>query len=100
MESTKVHCANCQNCKIVVNDERDARRLRVRCAAGMWLTRGGSEKYYKYFTVARREQEACAHYNPMGDPEEYLRDLKRNLPIQDELYDPKTMKALDTETLL
>jgi hypothetical protein len=80
---------------MIVSDDNDARRLRVRCDAGMWLTRGGSEKFYKYFTVARREREACEHYAPMGELEEFLRDLRRNLPIQDERYDPQTMKICE-----
>jgi hypothetical protein len=94
--NSKIYCANCQHCKLVVSDdEEDFRRLRVRCAAGMWVTRGGAEKYYKYFTVARREREACTRYEPMGDPEDYLRELRRNLPIQDERYDPYTMKICE-----
>ena len=38
------------------------------------------------FTVARRTLEECEHYEPMGDTKEYLKELKKNLPIKDEIY--------------
>jgi hypothetical protein len=41
---------------------------------------------YKYFTVARRTTDTCPMYEPMGDAREYLKELKKNLPIKDEIY--------------
>jgi hypothetical protein len=84
----KIYCANCIHCKLV----RDARGggdgyyLRVRCAAGKWRKKLGDEKVYKYFTVARRSLTHCDTYEPMGDPKEFMRDLRKNLPIKDEEY--------------
>jgi len=46
----------------------------------------GGEKFYKYFTVARRSLASCDSYVPMGDPKEYIKELKNTLPIKDELY--------------
>jgi hypothetical protein len=52
----------------------------------MWKKKLGEEKIYKYFTVARRAMEHCPAYEPMGDPREFLRELKKTLPIKDEIY--------------
>jgi hypothetical protein len=60
--------------------------LRVRCAAGKWKKKLGEEKIYKYFTVARRSLDNCSSYVPMGDAREFIRDLRKSLPIKDELY--------------
>lgn len=85
----KIYCANCRNCKLVPSSVEDGSRyvLRVRCAAGKWRKRLGDEKFYKYFTVIRRSMDECDRYEPMGDEEEFLQDLKRSLPINDEVYD-------------
>ena len=42
---------------------------------------------YKYFTVARRAMDYCDSYEPMGDPGDFIRDLKKTLPIRDEVYE-------------
>ena len=42
-------------------------------------------KQYKYFTVTRRSIAFCESYEPMGDSEEFLSDLRRTLPIRDEI---------------
>lgn len=83
----KIYCANCVHCKLV----REAQgmkqySLRVRCDAGKWRKKLGDEKIYKYFTVARRSLDECDAYEPMGDPREFIRDLKKTLPIKDEIY--------------
>lgn len=86
--SGKIYCANCSNCKLV-RDPRgggDQFYLRVRCIAGKWRKKLGGEKIYKYFTVARRSLTYCDTYEPMGDPKEFIRDLKKTLPIKDEIY--------------
>ncbi|AHC13648.1 hypothetical protein [Salinispira pacifica] len=89
----KIFCANCANCKLVVDNRGDHKRLRVRCTAGKWRKQQGGEKIYKYFTVSRREREYCEAYLPMGDPEEFIRDLKHSLPGQDEQYDPESFEV-------
>ena len=85
---TKVYCANCIHCKLVrtFSGTEGQYYLRVRCDAGKWRKKLGEEKIYKYFTVARRSLDYCDSYEPMGDPKEYIRELKKNLPIKDELY--------------
>lgn len=87
-DTQKIYCANCKNCKVVRTPTGKAGQyhLRVRCAAGKWRKKKGGEKIYKYFTVARRSIEECDSYEPMGDAREYIRELKKNLPIKDELY--------------
>lgn len=91
-ESTeKIYCANCIHCKLVRVPKGSANQyiLRVRCAAGQWRKKLGEEKVYKYFTVARRSLEECDHYEPMGDVKDFLKDLKKTLPIRDEVYSMK-----------
>lgn len=87
-QKRKIYCANCSNCKLVTEPLEDGQRylLRVRCAAGKWKKKLGDEKFYKYFTVIRRSMEECDSYEPMGDEEEFLQELRRNLPISDEVY--------------
>lgn len=84
----RIYCANCINCKLVRTPSETPGEyyLRVRCAAGKWRKKLGDEKVYKYFTVARRSLESCDAYEPMGDPKEFIRELKKTLPIKDETY--------------
>jgi hypothetical protein len=84
----KVYCANCTHCKLIRMSAGNGHQyyLRVRCDAGKWRKKLGEEKVYKYFTVARRTLDQCETYEPMGDIKEFLRDLKKNLPIKDEIY--------------
>ncbi len=88
----KIYCANCIHCKLVRTPKANGEQycLRVRCAAGKWKKKLGEEKVYKYFTVARRSLEHCDAYEPMGDPREFIRDLKKTLPIKDELYSSRS----------
>lgn len=87
-QSDKIYCANCIHCKLVRTPNGSANQyyLRVRCAAGKWKKKLGEEKVYKYFTVARRSLETCDTYEPMGEPREFIKDLRKSLPIKDELY--------------
>ena len=87
-EKNKVFCANCTHCKLVRVTAGNGSQyyLRVRCDAGQWKKKLGDEKIYKYFTVARRVLEECEHYEPMGDARDFLKELKRSLPIKDEVY--------------
>lgn len=86
-DSNKIYCANCVNCKLLRTPTGSSQyQLRVRCAAGMWKKKLGEEKFYKYFTVARRSQDECEAYEPMGDTKQFIKELKKTLPIKDELY--------------
>jgi hypothetical protein len=86
--SGKIYCANCIHCKLVPSrPEGDERYfLRVRCAAGKWKKKLGEEKVYKYCTVARRSIRSCDKYEEMGESKDFIRDLKKSLPVKDELY--------------
>jgi hypothetical protein len=88
--SDKIYCANCIHCKLFRSPTGEANQygLRVRCDAGKWRKKLGEEKVYKYFTVIRRTLEECDAYVPMGEVEIFLKELRRNLPIKDELYSP------------
>lgn len=85
---SKIYCANCVHCKLIRTKTGSGSQycLRVRCDAGMWKKKLGEEKIYKYFTVARRSPDDCPHYEPMGDPREFIKELKKTLPIKDEVY--------------
>lgn len=84
----KIFCANCIHCKLVRTPMGNGNQyyLRVRCDAGKWRKKLGEEKYYKYFTVARRSLDSCDAYVPMGDAREFIKELKKTLPIKDEIY--------------
>ena len=84
----KVYCANCIHCKLVkvAMGESSQYGLRVRCAAGKWKKKLGEEKVYKYFTVTRRIVDHCEKYVTMGETEVFLKELRKNLPIKDEIY--------------
>lgn len=86
--SDKIYCANCTHCKLVKISKGNASQyqLRVRCHAGRWRKKLGEEKVYKYFTVIRRTLDQCDAYEPMGDAEVFLKELRKSLPIKDELY--------------
>lgn len=88
LAAEKIYCANCVHCKLIRTKTGAGSQycLRVRCDAGMWKKKLGEEKVYKYFTVARRSPESCECYEPMGDPKEYIKELKKTLPIKDEVY--------------
>jgi len=84
----KVYCANCSHCKLIkiAMGSSSQYGLRVRCDAGKWRKKLGEEKVYKYFTVIRRTLEQCSDYEPMGEVEIFLKELRQNLPIKDEIY--------------
>ena len=88
--SDKIYCANCIHCKLFRSPKGEANQyeLRVRCDAGRWRKKLGEEKVYKYFTVMRRTLDECGAYVPMGEVETFLKELRRNLPIKDEVYSP------------
>lgn len=88
--SDKIYCANCIHCKLFRSPRGEANQygLRVRCDAGKWRKKLGEEKVYKYFTVIRRTLDECDSYVPMGEVEVFLKELRKNLPIKDEIYSP------------
>ena len=85
----RIYCANCMQCKLVPAETDKGHVLRVRCGAGLWKKKLGAEKLYKYFTIARRTPDECIHYEPMGDLKEFLKDLKKDLPVRDEVITTK-----------
>ncbi len=89
-QSDKIYCANCAHCMVVrMEDGEEKYRLRVRCEKGMWIKSSGEEKFYKFFTVARRIMDQCPHYEPLGEELPYIKNLKRELPLRDEVYQEK-----------
>jgi hypothetical protein len=89
MSQEKIYCANCQNCtviKIPVSNKADNYLLRLKCLAGVWQKKLGTEKLYKYFTAARRTMEKCEHYTEMGELLPFIKTLRKTLPAQDEYY--------------
>jgi len=60
--------------------------LRVRCSCGMWKKASGEEKVYKYFSIIRRSYSTCPKYDPMGEEESFIKELKKTLPVKDEIY--------------
>jgi hypothetical protein len=90
LTSDKLFCANCVHCKLIKQPLGSASQyqLRVRCDAGKWRKKLGDEKIYKYFTLLRRTVDECADYEPMGDEESFLKELRKELPIRDEIYTP------------
>ncbi|ADN01166.1 hypothetical protein STHERM_c01920 [Spirochaeta thermophila DSM 6192] len=83
----KIYCANCIHCKVSAEPTGGGYLLRVRCAAGKWRKKMGAEKLYRLSTVMRRVMTECEAYEPMGDEEEFLRELKKTLPVQDDPYE-------------
>ncbi len=84
----KIYCANCANCVLIkertgINNQYV---LRIRCQEKKWKKKLGEEKLYKYFTVARRTMETCEKYDAMGELKSFLKDLRKSLPIKDEIY--------------
>jgi len=84
----QIYCANCSHCVVFKQtiESTSAYVLRVRCSVGMWKKKSGDEKIYKYFSIIRRIMEQCDHYDPMGDEKSFLKELRKSLPIKDEIY--------------
>jgi len=85
---SKIYCANCSHCVVFKQliESTDAYVLRVRCNVGMWKKKSGEEKVYKYFSIARRTMEQCDCYDPMGDEKAFIKELRKSLPVKDEIY--------------
>jgi hypothetical protein len=93
MAKEKIFCANCQNCIVIRQYESEPDRyvLRVKCLKKKWVKRSGEEKLYKYFTVARRIMDDCEFYMESGELFPYIKNLRKELPIKDEIYSTKDM---------
>ena len=88
----KIFCANCRHCVVIQKPAlvSDQFVLRINCTKDKWKKKIGEVKYYKYFTAARRTMDNCEDYTPLGDEgddvREFVKDLRKNLPIKDEVY--------------
>ena len=84
----KIYCANCSHCVLFKQQvgQTSSYVLRVRCNKGMWKKQSGEEKIYKYFTIVRRTVASCENYDPMGEEKMFIRELRKSLPIKDEIY--------------
>jgi hypothetical protein len=84
----KIYCANCLHCVVFKQaiEGADAYVLRVRCSMGMWKKKSGEDKIYKYFSIVRRTVLECDFYDPMGDEKSFIKELRRSLPVKDEIY--------------
>lgn len=87
-KDSKIYCANCSKCVLIRERTGVSNQyvLRVRCTEKKWRKKLGDEKLYKYFTVARRTVDECDEYESMGELKSYLKDLRKSLPIKDEVY--------------
>lgn len=87
----KIYCANCGHCvvKRVPTGNPGQFVYRVKCAQNMWKKKLGEDKVFKYFTVIRRTMDECSKYDPMGDSKTFLKQLKKTLPVKDEIYREK-----------
>ncbi len=83
-----IYCANCSHCVVLkqVIEGTDNYVLRVRCSCGIWKKKSGEEKVYKYFSIIRRSYSSCPQYDPMGEEESFIKELKKTLPVKDEIY--------------
>jgi hypothetical protein len=92
----KIYCANCAHCVLVkeITGSHSKYLLRVKCSKKEWKKKLGEEKLYKYFTVARRTMDACENYEPMGELKGFLKDLRKSLPIKDEVYSDDVRASL------
>ncbi|HOA07472.1 MAG TPA: hypothetical protein PK624_05365 [Spirochaetota bacterium] len=93
MAKEKLFCANCLSCIVIRQSEteQDKYVLRVKCVKKKWAKRSGEEKLYKYFTVARRIVDDCDGYAEAGELFPYIKNLRKELPIKDEIYSTKDM---------
>jgi len=84
----KIYCANCAHCVVFKQciEEADTYVLRVRCNMGIWKKKSGEEKVYKYFSIIRRTYDHCEYYDPMGEEKGFIKELKKSLPVKDEIY--------------
>jgi hypothetical protein len=71
------------------DSETNTYTLRVKCDKKQWLKASGEEKQFKYFTVGQRTMKECPEYTPMGNPLPYKNNLKKDLPLKDEVYGKK-----------
>ena len=87
-EKQKIYCANCSHCVVFkqIIEDAEAYVLRVRCSKGLWKKKSGDEKVYKYFSIVRRTLSHCDDYDPMGEEKSFIKELRKSLPVKDEIY--------------
>jgi len=88
-DDNEIYCADCKYCSVIEKQQvvQNQYTLRVRCDKEKWKKKLGEDKFYKYFTVARRTMDFCDAYEQLDDdPKEYLKELKKYIPIKDEVY--------------
>ena len=88
-KNREIYCANCSHCIVFKKAIAKGKYyvLRVRCDMGMWRKRSSNEeKVYKYYTILKRKVKECPYYDPMGEEENFIKDLKKSLPVQDIIY--------------
>ncbi|MDR3146368.1 MAG: hypothetical protein LBU21_08825 [Treponema sp.] len=97
----KIYCANCIHCKLVPANPKDSSgyMLRIRCAAGKWKKRLGTEKLYRYCTITRRYLDSCDAYEEMGDTREFIRELRKSL-LDEEPRQHPVQEPLGTEEIV
>ncbi len=88
MNENKIYCANCKHCIVLQKPALVSEQyvLRINCTKDKWRKKVGEVKYYKYFTSARRTMDICDEFSSMGDDIDYIKELRKNLPIKDEVY--------------
>ncbi|MDR2079713.1 MAG: hypothetical protein LBP74_08350 [Treponema sp.] len=99
--SEKIYCANCIHCKLVPANPKDRHgyMLRIRCAAGKWKKKLGTEKFYKYCTITRRYLDSCDAYEEMGDTREFIRELRKSL-LTEEARQRPVQEPMGTEEIV
>ena len=83
-----IYCANCSHCIVFKKPIAKGKYyvMRVKCEMGMWRKRSNEEKVYKYFTILKRKMKKCPNYDPMGEEDGFIQELKKSLPVQDIIY--------------
>lgn len=99
----RVHCAECENCKLVREQNSGGRYvLKARCSKNHWL-RGRKETFVEYHNVGRRTRKACPDYISTSDDDdarrEYLDGLEDLLPIERHIFESDGSFVDKTETM-
>lgn len=88
IERKNIYCANCSHCIAFKKPIAKGKYyvMRVKCEMGIWRKRSNEEKVYKYFTILKRKMKSCPYYDPMGEEEGFIKELKKSLPVHDEIF--------------
>ena len=102
--SKTVRCADCLHCKVFKKCARSGRYvLLLRCAKGKW-TKGKKhpvEMTPPLHSLMRRRSKNCVHYESLSDDdadrERYLAEMRKDLPLEQYVYEPDGSFADITE---